>query len=158
MEHSSPIRAVIGVSFRAPKTLYVKRSDNMENYPGVWSLPSIQYKPEELPDPLDLDSATKIFARMSHERFVGTPVKVQQYLTAGSSDLNPMQRMVELVLYRISFVKDSPLLNEWYYTESAWLTQHEFALKTVLAPLPCGLCTKLWQQYEEENAISRAPA
>lgn len=77
MENTSPIRAVIGVDFRAPRTLYVKRSGAMENYPGVWSLPSIQYKPEELPDPLDLDAAAKIFARMSKERFHGEPIKVQ---------------------------------------------------------------------------------
>lgn len=67
-----------------------------------------------------------------------------------------MQRIVELVLYRISFQSD-PELNSWYYTDSARLTPHEFDLRTVLAPLPCGLCTKLWRQYEQENAISRVP-
>lgn len=155
MENTSPIRAVIGVSFRAPKTFYVKRSDNMENYPGVWSLPSIQYKSEELPDPLDLDAAARVFAKMSAERFASTRVTVHQYLTAGSSDLNPMQRMVELVLYRISFEDEDPYLSKWFYTQGEWLTQREFDLKTVLAPLPCGLCTKLWRQYQQENAISR---
>src|SRR3569832_1603956 len=141
MDETSPIRAVIGVDFRAPKTLYVLRSQNMQNYPGVWSLPSIRHAPEELPDPLDLGAAAKIFNRLSDERYAGTPIRVRQHLPTGRSAQNPMQRMVELALNRISFSED-PLLYKWFYPQSSWLTQHEFDLKTVLSPLPCGLCIK----------------
>jgi hypothetical protein len=156
MGKNTPIRAIIGVSYRPAQrddlseTYYVKRAASMENYPGVWSLPSIQYDPSEIPDPLDLDAVWSVFARMSAERFGGTPITVHQHLVTGSSDMNPMGRMVELVLYRISFAKD-PRLDPRFYTASEWLTRHEFELRTVFAPLPCGLCTKLWGQYQREH-------
>jgi hypothetical protein len=156
MEPQSPIRAVIGVSYSYDKhershiTFYVKRSELMQNYPGVWSLPSIQYKPEELRDPHDLDAAAKIFTRMSHERFCSVGLKVENFLTGGSSDKNPMERMVELLLYRIRFLS-KPNLNRDFYTESEWLTREEFEERVVLDPLPCGLCTKLWREFEREN-------
>lgn len=150
----SPIRAVIGVSYRGDArltTYYVRRSEQMENYPGVWSLPSIQHEAGELRDPHDLRAAQEIFTRMSQERFYAAPVAVFAHLIAGSSDENPMGRMVHLNLYRVGFLEE-PMLNPRYYTSSAWLTNGQFVGRTMLTPLPCGLCTKLWQQYQVESA------
>ena len=45
MENRKPIHAVIGVRRAGGATFYVRRSEYMENYPGVWSLFSIQYDP-----------------------------------------------------------------------------------------------------------------
>ncbi|MBP9757313.1 MAG: hypothetical protein KBD06_01820 [Candidatus Pacebacteria bacterium] len=120
----------------------------MENYPGVWSLPSIQYEPAELPDPFDLDAASRIFARMSAERFGSATIRVEEWLTAGRSDENPMQRMVELVLYRIS-IDGALALNPRYYTDCGWLKRPDFKIRTMLTPLPCGLCTRLWEAHED---------
>jgi len=147
-----PIRAVIGVWYRphTKQTYYVLRSAGMENYPGVWSLPSLQYKKEELPDPLDCSAARRIFERMGAERFHGDPIHVYGHLISGSSDENPMERMVELSLYAIAF-ESEPMLNARYYLDGRWMTEREFDLKSVLAPLPCGLCTKLWKGYLEER-------
>lgn len=150
-----PIRAVIGVSYRThPKlaTFYVERSAHMENYPGVWSLPSIQHTVGELSDPHDLRAAQKIFARMSAERLYNSPVAVLRHLISGSSDENPMGRMVHLNLYHMGLLEE-PLLNDRYYTQSAWLTGEGFVEKTMFAPIPCGLCTKLWAQYQAQNCI-----
>jgi len=41
---------IIGVPYQGDQTFYVKRSLKMHNYPGVWSLPSIQFEPHDLPD------------------------------------------------------------------------------------------------------------
>lgn len=152
-----PIRAVIGVSYRNSSdakrhTYYVKRSMLMENYPNVWSLPSIQHTAHELPDPHDLRAAQKVFTRMSAERFYGAPVAVLRHLVAGSSDENPMGRMVHLNLYQVGYLEE-PMLNPCYYTGSAWLVHEQFVERTMLSPLPCGLCTKLWQQYQEQPAV-----
>jgi hypothetical protein len=150
----NPIRAVIGVNYRvnpltgSRETFYVKRSKYMQNYPGVWSLPSVQYVAGELPDSGDLDAASRLFARMSDERFGGEPVVVERRLIWGSSPHNPMQRMVELVLYRIAFKKD-PELNARFYDDSEWLDRSDFKLRTMLTPLPCGLCTRLWEEFED---------
>lgn len=153
----SPIRAVIGVSYLTPPgaslvTYYVKRSMRMENYPGVWSLPSIQHEAGELHDPCDLRAAQKIFTRMSHERFYDAPIAVLGHLVAGSSDENPLGRMVHLNLYRVGFLEE-PMLNPRYYANSAWLVGEEFTQKTMFSPLPCGLCTKLWQQHQGRLGI-----
>ena len=51
---ASQIEAVIGVWFKDGRTFYVKRSEQMENYPNTWSLLSIQFTREELPDFTDL--------------------------------------------------------------------------------------------------------
>ena len=51
------LTAVIGVWHNGPETYYVKRSGKMSKYPRVWSLPSIQYEPNELSDPEDLECA-----------------------------------------------------------------------------------------------------
>lgn len=147
-----PIRAVIGVSYRIhPEraTFYVERSEHMENYPGVWSLFSIQHTKGELPDPHDLRAVQRVMKRMSAQRLYAAPVAVLRHLIAGSSDQNPMSRMVHLNLYQIQFFED-PLLNPQYYTRGEWLTGEEFVKKTMFAPSPCGLCTKLWQEYQAE--------
>jgi hypothetical protein len=61
-----------------------------------------------------------------------------------------MQRLVELSLYAIAFERE-PMLNARYYLDGRWMTEREFDLKSVLAPLPCSLCTKLWKGYLEER-------
>ena len=57
------IEAVIGVWYKDGRTFYVKRSDQMENYPNVWSLLSIQFFPEELPDFTDLEATQKLLTK-----------------------------------------------------------------------------------------------
>src|SRR4051812_11521045 len=98
---TQPIYAIIGVRHKGPSTFYVKRSMEMENYPGVWSLFSIQYRPEQLLDPNDLEAASRLFERMSAERLGGVPIRVKEHLTEGASDENPMNRWVSLQLYEV---------------------------------------------------------
>jgi hypothetical protein len=138
------IRAVIGVWRNESKTFYVKRSDTMTNYPGVWSLPSFQFDLEEGHfDP------HWIFNRMSGQRFGGSRVNIGPMLTSGMSNFNPMNEMVTLFLYDIEFIQ-WPILNHDYYTEWGWLTQAEYEIKTLDAP--CGLCTRLWADYYKRYA------
>ncbi len=158
-----PIRAVIGVWYRREpvtnmlQTFYVRRSESMKNYPGVWSLPSYQYRPDDLPDPMDHESVSALFSAMSRERFLGAPVTVLEFLTAGRSDDNPMGRMVELLLYRIAF-EYPPLLHSAFYIDAAWLTSPEYELRTVGAAIECGLCTHLWRAYEYDTLLSTSAA
>ena len=42
---SEDLHAAIGVWHRGSQTFYVKRSAQMQNYPLVWSLLSIQFDP-----------------------------------------------------------------------------------------------------------------
>jgi hypothetical protein len=147
-----PLHAVIGVRFNRSKNLtyYVKRSDKMQNYPGVWSLLSIQYKPEELLDHLELWQAAPIFQRLSDERLGGVPIKVVRYLTSGTCSKNPINRRVTLHLYEIEFRQ--PVLNEAYYVEEAWLTPEEYVERA--AGQTCGLCMRLWSDYAVRNGLA----
>ncbi len=149
-----PIRAVIGVRHNGPSTFYVKRSLEMENYPGVWSLFSIQYKPEELRDPTDLEAATRLFERMSAERLGGVPVRAKEYLIEGASDQNPMNTWVTLQLYEID-VPQEPVLNPRYYTEGDWLSPEEYEERC--AEQRCGLCLRLWSDYAWCMGITDRP-
>ena len=103
MTKGRPINAVIGVRRRGGSTYYVRRSDEMENYPGVWSLFSIQYEPSDLADVRDLDAAQPLFDAMSAQRLGGVPVRISSYQTSGTSDLNPMNVDVTLQLNEIEF-------------------------------------------------------
>src|SRR5438128_1957498 len=78
---SSSIHAVIGVWHRGAKTFYVRRSAKMKNYPLVWSLFSMQFKPEALPDPFDLDAVRVLMHQMALERLGGAVVGLERYLS-----------------------------------------------------------------------------
>lgn len=144
MSAKTPIDAVIGVRRAGGSTFYVRRSDHMENYPGVWSLFSLQYDPAALADVTDLNSVAPIFQRMSEQRLGGVPIRVKSYLTSGSSDRNPMGVNVTLHLYEIEF-DEEPRLNGRYYTDGAWLTAEDY--ETRCAEQVCGLCLRLWSDY-----------
>ena len=144
MSMGKPINAVIGVRRSGASTYYVKRSDHMANYPGVWSLFSIQHDPAVLSDVTDVAAAQPLFDAMSKQRLGGVPVRVKSYLTSGSSDLNPMNVEVNLHLYEIEFVGE-PTLNPCYYTDSGWLTAADYEDRC--AEQVCGLCLRLWSDY-----------
>ena len=144
MENRKPIHAVIGVRRSGAATFYVRRSEHMENYPGVWSLFSIQYDPSSIVDEKDIKAVAPLFNAMSDQRLGGVPVRVKSYLTTGSSDMNPMGVTVTLHLYEIEFEKE-PQLNERYYTDSAWLTAAEYEERC--AEQVCGLCLRLWSDH-----------
>ena len=144
MDAVKKIRAVIGVRRRGAETLYVKRSKRMTNYPGVWSLFSIQHAAEELPDRHDLVAAARRFEAMSRQRLGGVPVEVERFLIDGSSDRNPMGIDVDLSLYEIDFRRE-PVLDPSFYTEARWMTAAEY--ETASVGQPCGLCLRLWSDY-----------
>jgi hypothetical protein len=144
MPNGKPIHAVIGVRRRGGSTFYVRRSEQMENYPGVWSLFSLQYDPARVPDVKDLRAVRPIFENMSAQRLGGVPVRVKSYLTSGSSDQNPMGVDVSLHLYEIEF-DEEPRLNEEYYTDGAWLSAEQY--EEHCAEQVCGLCIRLWADY-----------
>ncbi|MER8388340.1 hypothetical protein NKH14_22970 [Mesorhizobium sp. M1380] len=144
MQERKPIHAVIGVRRAGGATFYVRRSEHMENYPGVWSLFSIQYDPVSVADVADLAAVAPLFETMSAQRLGGVPVRVKSYLTWGSSDRNPMGVEVTLHLYEIEF-DEEPRLNERYYTDGIWLTAEEYEERC--AEQVCGLCLRLWSDY-----------
>ena len=144
MEKRMPIHAVIGVRRNGGATYYVRRSEHMENYPGVWSLFSIQYDPASIADMNNLEAVTPLFKSLSTQRLGGVPIRVKSYLTSGSSDQNPMGVNVTLHLYEIE-LDEEPRLNERYYTDSGWLTAEEYEERC--AEEVCGLCLRLWSDY-----------
>ncbi len=148
------IHAVIGVWRDGPRTIYVKRSESMENYPGVWSLLSIQFHPgRELPNQFDMPAVQRVFDRLSNERLNGAPIKVDRYLTSGFCTDNPMQKMVLLHLYEISLA-DEPKLNPAFYESSASLLPHEYMKRAEGSA--CGLCLRLWSDYSYRNGLVSA--
>ncbi|MER9690020.1 MULTISPECIES: hypothetical protein [unclassified Mesorhizobium] len=144
MQSEKPIHAVIGVRRSGDATFYVHRSQFMENYPGVWSLFSIQYDPGAIADITDLEAVTPLFEKMSAQRLGGVPIRVKSYLTQGASDQNPMGIDVQLHLYEIE-LDEEPRLNPRYYTEGAWLTAEDYEERC--AKQVCGLCLRLWSDY-----------
>jgi len=116
----------------------------MENYPGVWSLFSTQYDPASVEDVTDLEAVRPIFEAMSLQRLGGVPIRVKSYLTAGSSDKNPMGVNVTLHLYEIE-LDEEPRLNKRYYTDGVWLSAAEYEERC--AEEVCGLCLRLWADY-----------
>lgn len=154
-DQKQPIHAVIGVRYRGNSTYYVKRSLEMGNYPGVWSLFSIQYPPSDLPDPTKIGGTVDaLFRKMSNERLGGVPIEVKEYLTSGSSDDNPMGVDVHLHLYEIALA-DEPLLNPRYYTDGAWLSPVEYEDRC--ADQLCGLCLRLWADYAWLTGVAEHP-
>ena len=138
------IHAVIGVWYNGSRTFYVKRSEQMRNYPGAWSLFSIQFEPSELRDSLDLKAVQRLMDRMSIQRLYGTPVRVQRFLTATTCTNNPIDKIVNLRLYRIEF-DGEPQLNPEYYADSAWLTQAQYLERS--RHTTCGSCIRMWTDY-----------
>jgi len=146
------IQAAIGVWFKDGRTFYVKRSSQMENYPNVWSLFSIQFTPEELPDFTDLEDAQRVMERMSEERLDGAPIRLIHYLKSARCSDNPMGVPVTLHLYQIE-LKHEPELNQKYYVDSAWLTPEEYLAAS--ADATCGLCMRMWSDYCYRTGLSK---
>lgn len=154
MSGLSKLRAVIGVRFRNHLTYYVKRSESMENYPGVWSLFSTQFDPNELGDPEDLTRVQRLMEEMSKERLGGVPIIVKRHLTSGDSDDNPINKHVYLHLYEIE-LPEEPRLNPDYYAAGEWLTPEEYQRRS--ANQKCGLCLRLWSDYAWMAGITDRP-
>lgn len=148
------LHAVIGVRHSGERTYYVKRSLKMENYPGLWSLLSIQFDPDELPDPQDTWRAQLLMERLSAERLGGIPIQAKKYLISGNSTDNPYDKNVILHLYEIELLEE-PVLNPDYYTDAAWLTPEEYERRT--SGERCGLCLRLWADYAWMAGITRRP-
>lgn len=138
------IDAIIGVCYNDNKTLYVKRSRKMENYPGVWSLFSMQYDPAVVNDFLDLKSIQLVMSQMSEQRLGGVPVYVRQYLSSTTCTKNPIDAIVKLHLYGIEFEQE-PKLNPSYYTESEWMTPEQYLHNR--GDALCGSCIRMWSDY-----------
>jgi len=147
------IEAVIGAWLKDGRTLYVKRSGQMENYPNVWSLLSIQFTPEELPDFTDLRAVQEVMERMSEERLGGVPVRLIHYLKSARCSDNPMQVPVTLHLYQIE-LDHEPELNPKYYVDSAWFTPEEYVKASENST--CGLCMRMWSDYCYERGLSKS--
>lgn len=145
----SKISALIGVRYDHGRTYYVKRSSRMENYPNVWSLFSIQYRPEEL-QPEDTTQVQNQMENMSEERLGGVPIKVLGYLNSGECSNNPIKKHVLLHTYMI-YLPEEPELNPDFYADSAWLTPEDYMRKAEEAP--CGLCTRLWSDYAYSHGL-----
>lgn len=148
------LHAVIGVRHEGERTFYVRRSEKMENYPSVWSLPSIQFARKAFGGPTDLEAVQELFDRMSEERFGGVGVRVNAYLTSGDSSANPFGNHVHLHLYAIE-LEAEPVLKPDYYTDSAWLLPEEYEERS--ADEQCGLCLRLWADYAWMHGITSRP-
>jgi len=145
------INAVIGVCYEGDKTLYVKRSKHMENYPNAWSLFSIQFEPENLPDFLDLTAVQSLMTHMSEQRLSGIDVKVLQYISSTTCTKNPIDAIVNLHLYRIDFMEEL-ILNPPYYSESSWMTPTQYLKKR--GDGLCGSCMRMWSDYSVKAGLS----
>ena len=145
---------IIGVAYRGNRTFYVRRSRQMRNYPGVWSLPLIQFDPNELPDSRDLNNVQSYIDQISAERLGGVRIKVKEFLTSGDSDVNPIGRHVYLYLYRIELGR-KPRLNPDYYTDMDWMTAEQFERCSI--GQSCGLCIRLWSDYAWLKGITDRP-
>ena len=130
----SKLFGIIGVAYQGKRTFYVKRSRKMHYYPGVWSLLSTQFDPDDLPDVRDLSSVQKYMDQISRERLGGISIVAKEFLTSGNSDLNPIERDVYLYLYRVE-LGDTPVVNPDYYTEMEWMTAAQYERYSVGAAL-----------------------
>lgn len=146
------INGIIGAWYKEGRTLYVKRSALMENYPNVWSLLSIQFLPDEFPDFTDLVNAQKFIEKMSEERMGGVPVRVVRYVKSARCSDNPMQVPVTLHLYQIE-LDSKPKLNPRFYVDAAWFTPEEYLAAS--AKSTCGLCMRMWSDYCYQTGLSK---
>ncbi len=135
--------AAIGVWTRGKLTYYVRRSEAMGNYPGVWSLFSERFDPDEV-DPLDRADVQTVFQRMAFRRVGSGSVKVGRFLSARSRYTPKLGCTVKLWMYEIALERD-PDLNPDFYSDGAWLTDDDFRQRAEAAP--CGMCTLMWSDY-----------
>lgn len=153
MEGEPELHAVIGIWTRGEETYFIKRSEQMENYPDVWTLFSIQYEPDEIDDPKNLGQAQIIMNRMSEERLYGSPVTVNQHILTEESDENPIDTYVHLDLYEIEFPQE-PSLNPRYYVGGEWLTLDEYASRNTSET--CGSCMRMyWDWAWMQNKVDK---
>lgn len=148
------IDAVIGVRRDGHRTWYARRSHDMSNYKGVWSLPSIKFEPTTMPDPMDVAAAQPLFDLLAAERLGGVPMRVMRHLTSGSSDANLMGVDVTLHLFEVEMPQD-PILNPRYYLDQGWMTAAEY--QEAARGQPCGLCTRLWGDFAWLNGWADRP-
>jgi hypothetical protein len=141
MTKKPELHAVIGAWNRGKKTYHVKRSQTMTNYPGVWSLFSIQFDPTDMPDPSDLTKVQTYMETMSAERLNSVELQTIELLASDSSDKNSIGYNVHLHLYRVE-LDHEPRLNSKFYEDGRWMTFEEYEQRARDAP--CGLCMRMW--------------
>lgn len=148
------LHAVIGVWNRGEQTFHVKRSQKMTNYPGVWSLLSIQFNPDDLPEPSDLVKVQTYMKAMSAERLNGVGIRTIAMLASESSDKNPIGRDVHLHLYRVE-LDHEPELHPDFYEDGRWMTFEEY--EQAARDAPCGLCMRMWGDFAYMRGIIDHP-
>lgn len=142
------LHAVIGVWAKEDKTFYVKRSETMENYPGVWSLFSIQFQASLLPAIPSTKDVGGLFNKMSSERLQGSDLEVKKYLTSSQCKKNPINKHVFLHMYELHF-RNTPVLNRKYYSDGIWMTREEYLEES--KDMKCGLCVRMWADHLSKN-------
>ena len=148
------IHAVIGVWYRAGKTFYVRRSATMKNYPNVWSLLSIQFKPATYQEQTDLPFVQSLMDEMSRQRLGGVSIDVRRYLSSAHCSDNPMKKHVFLHMYAVE-LGCLPRLNREFYQQSAWLHPEEYTRRSQGAA--CGLCLRMWSDYSVRHSLVARP-
>ena len=148
------LHAVIGVWFRDGRTFYVHRSRQMQNYPGAWSLLSIQYEPDDEEDVWDFSWVQSLMERMADDRLGGVGIRVKRYLSTAVCSDNPMRQRVKLHMYQIE-LDEEPRLNPAFYDDRAWMTPEEYV--DCAAGGTCGLCMRMWSDYSVRKGLSSAP-
>jgi len=136
------LHAIIGVIHQGSTTFYVKRSNAIEAYPGVWSLLSVRASREELRDFLDLMQIQQCVDRMSSERLVSTPLTVKRFITSAQCDKQDHR------LYLYMYELESPVvpkLNPKYYSDFRFMDPAEY--EQLSKDLMCGLCVSMWSRY-----------
>jgi hypothetical protein len=146
------LHALIGVIRKGDKTLYVKRSQLMENYPGVWSLLSGRADRHEVSDSLDLTAIQKCVDRLSTERLQGTPLAVKRFLTSAQCD--KYDHRLFLYMYEIQ-CDGIPRLNPRYYDDARFMTVDEYLAAS--HDSMCGLCMSMWSRYCVRNGLADRP-
>ena len=153
MNTKSPIYALIGVWSRNGLTYTVQRSQDMENYPSVWSLFSERFDPSTC-DPLDRDDVTNVFNRMSRNRAGGVPVTVGKMLSVRSRLNEKLGYRVSLWMYEIELANE-PQLNPAFYSDSDWLTNDE--IRKRVSAVSCGMCTRMLSDYRMRRGEIQEP-
>ena len=153
MNTKSPIYALIGVWSRNGLTYFVRRSQNMENYAGVWSLFSERFDPSTY-DPLEKDEVVAVFDRMSHRRLGGVDVTVGQMLSSRARYTTALGCRVSLWMYEVELANE-PKLNPAFYSDSNWLTNDEIRKRVTAAP--CGMCTRMLSDYRMRSGEISEP-
>ncbi len=146
------LHAIIGVATQGKWVLYVKRSELMENYPGVWSLLSHRVTRDEISKFWHYSAVQPFFERMSEERLEGIPIRVDKFLTAAYCD--KLDHRLYLYMYQLR-CDTVPKLNPHYYTEARFMTAEEY-LEARQGGM-CGLCLSMWSQYCLKNGLVDKP-